>query len=99
MSVRVFFRLTVGVLLLAAISLLAACQAQKQTASEQLARQWLPEKVAVLPFQVVEAGPDKGPVRSPLTGATFKPGPMTEGANSALDQSLDNALPRWPIFR
>ncbi len=98
MSVRVLSRLTAGVLLLAAISLLAACQAQKQTASERLARQWLPGKVAVLPFQVVEAGVDEGTVRSPLTGSAFTPGPVTEGASAALDQSLDNALPRMVEF-
>lgn len=98
MSVRVFTRLTAGVVLLAALGLLAACQAQKQTASERLARQWMPGKVAVLPFQTVEAGPDDSTVRSPLTGSAFRPGPVTEGASSALDQSLDNALPRMVDF-
>ncbi|MFH1036282.1 MAG: hypothetical protein V1806_17425 [Pseudomonadota bacterium] len=94
MSVRVISRLTAGVLLLAAISLLAACQAQKQTASERLARQWMPAKVAVLPFQVVEASGDDTIVRSPLTGSAFTAGAVTEGAAVALDQSLDNALPK-----
>jgi hypothetical protein len=85
-------------MLLAAVSLLAACQAQKQTASERLARQWMPAKVAVLPFQVVEASGSEGPVRSPLTGSAFTPGPVTEGAAVALDQSLDNALPKVAGF-
>jgi hypothetical protein len=98
MSVRVFSRLTAGVLLLAAISLLAACQAQKQTASERLARQWLPSKVAVLPFQEVQPSGDDNTVRSPLTGSAFTAGPVTEGAAVALDQSLDNALPRLTNF-
>lgn len=83
-----------GLILLAACLLLASCQAQKQTVSERLARQWQPEKVVVLPFQVAQADGSEGPVRSPLTGASFTPGPVTEGASSALDQSLENALPK-----
>jgi hypothetical protein len=98
MSVRVFSRLTAGVLLLAAIGLLAACQAQKQTTSERMARQWMPAKVAVLPFQVVETSGEESAVRSPLTGSAFMAGPVTEGAAVALDQSLDNALPRLTGF-
>ena len=98
MSVRVFSRLTAGVALLAALCMLAACQAQKQTASERLARQWMPERVAVLPFQVVEASGEDRSVRSPLTGSAFMAGPVTEGASVALDQSLDNALPRLVNF-
>ncbi|MBI5521138.1 MAG: hypothetical protein HY910_00820 [Desulfarculus sp.] len=98
MSVRVFSRLTAVVMLLAVSSLLAGCQAQKQTASERLARQWMPERVAVLPFQAVEPSGEEGSVRSPLTGSAFMPGPITEGAAVALDQSLDNALPRMANF-
>lgn len=98
MSVRVYSRLVAVVVLLTALGLSAGCQAQKQTASERQARQWLPERVAVLPFQVVEAGGEDRTVRSPLTGSAFVAGPITEGAASALDQSLDNALPRMVNF-
>ncbi len=85
------FRILAGLSALAAIFLLAACEAPKH--ADPLARQWQPKKIAVLPFQL-GVGDRGGAVRSPLTGAAFTPGPILEGAALMLDESLSYHLPK-----
>ncbi len=98
MSSRSFSRVVKALVLLAALGLLASCQAPRQLGGDRLAKEWAPQRVAVLPFQVAVKGGEEGSVRSPLSGASFVPGPVTEGASLALDQSLENALPRMVDF-
>lgn len=77
---------------LAVMFLATACETPRQ-GGDSLARQWQPKKIAVLPFQkVLRDRP--GVVRSPLTGATFNPGVVSEGANLFLDESLNYNLPK-----
>jgi hypothetical protein len=85
-------KLAALVLGLAVVLLTAACETPRQP-SDTLTRQWQPKKIAVVTFQKgVSDRP--GAVRSPLTGAAFTPGPMIEGANLFLDESLNYNLPK-----
>ncbi|MFH1058482.1 MAG: hypothetical protein V1797_07365 [Pseudomonadota bacterium] len=78
------------------VGLLAACQGLQP--QERQVFDWQPKRVAVLPFAVA-TGDDEGSVRSPLTGASFRPGAVAEGAGLALDASLGQQLGQVASFQ
>lgn len=85
----------IGGVLLLALGLASACQTPR--VADRPGSDWQPKRVAVLPYQVAIGG-EEGNVRSPLTGASFRPGPMIEGAGMALDASLERWLPKVAEF-
>ena len=95
MSGRIVRWIGIGGVLLLALGL-AACQTARL--ADRPTSDWQPKRVAVLPYQAALGG-EEGNVRSPLTGASFRPGPMIEGAGMALDASLDQWLPKVAEFQ
>lgn len=95
MSGRIVRWIGIGGVLLLALGL-AACQTARM--ADRPTSDWQPKRVAVLPYQAAIGG-EEGNVRSPLTGASFRPGPMIEGAGMALDASLDQWLPKVAEFQ
>lgn len=88
-------RMMAGLGLLLMVGLLAACQGMQP--QERQVFDWQPKRVAVLPYTVASGG-DEGNVRSPLTGSSFRPGPVDDAANLALDTSLEQQLPKVASF-
>jgi len=95
MSGRIMRWIGIGGVLLLTLGL-AACQAARM--ADRRTSDWQPQRVAVLPYQAAIGG-EEGNVRSPLTGASFRPGPMIEGAGMALDASLNQWLPKVANFQ
>jgi len=89
-------RMGAGFVLLLAVGLLAACQGVQP--QERQVMDWQPKRVAVLPYEIATGG-DEGNVRSPLTGASFRPGAVAEAAGLALDAALEQQLPKVASFQ
>ena len=96
MSGRIMRWVGIGGVLLLVMGLAAACQTSR--VADRPASDWQPKRVAVLPYQMAIGG-EEGNARSPLTGASFRPGPMIDGAGMALDSSLDTWLPKVAEFQ
>lgn len=59
---------------------------------DKLADEWRPNRLAVLPFELASIDEARGRVISPLTGAAFSSGEITDNATLVLDHILDRTL-------
>lgn len=86
------FKLAFTLVAVASLWLSACATPSHQT--ENLAREWTPAKVAVLPFQLGVQDSQTNRAISPITGATFHSGEVTITAQVVMDQILEEELMR-----
>jgi hypothetical protein len=94
MKRRNLIRIAVALVCLAAMALSAACYTPPKRATIDRGQNWVPSKIAVLPFQkVTSSDGGKGPAWGPLTRSAHLGGTIIKGATESLDSALANYLP------
>lgn len=85
------------VILALAVLTLAAC-AKPSHQTDNLAREWQPAKVAILPYQLGVVDTKTNRASSPITGATYRAGDITVTAQVVMDQILQDELSKVSSF-